>query len=135
MSARLAQRALTSVTEIDKSLQRLKDDGISMDKINLGLAYYGYAYILEDDSCTKPGCAAKSMVKQGPCGKTQQGLMDFAAIEQVIGNNSVDQTKDEDAAVMYFTWDKNNWYGFHCRAWTCELTAAGLRTMTTRRWR
>ena len=52
-----------SAIEIDESLQRLKNDGISMDKINLGLAYYGYAYVLEDDSCKKPGCPATSMVK------------------------------------------------------------------------
>jgi chitinase len=80
-----------------------------MKKVNLGLAYYGYAYILEDKSCSKPGCPASAPVETGPCGKTECTL-DVAEVQHIVANNTIDPTLSPEAAIMYFTWDENHWY-------------------------
>ncbi|RMJ22361.1 chitinase [Aspergillus sp. HF37] len=101
----------TNLTEIEDALQNLGDKGVSMKKVNLGLAYYGYAYILEDKSCSKPGCPAFAPIGTGPCGKTA-GTLEVAEVQHIIANNTIDPTLSPEAAIMHFTWDENNWAAY-----------------------
>lgn len=100
---------LTDIAEIDTALQSLLDDGVSAEKINLGLAYYGRSYTLKDHSCTKPGCPASGGGKPGKCSKSK-GTLDLTEIQRVMDKEDIDPKLDKDAAVMYFSWDQDQWY-------------------------
>lgn len=99
------------IPEIDESLQVVRNMGVSMDKVNLGLAYYGYGYVLESSSCTEPGCAASGAIKKGPCGKTD-GTLKISEIQDIMDKNGAEPKVDNEAAFAYFSWDQKNWYAF-----------------------
>lgn len=102
--------ATANDAEINTALEELlQQKSIPAHKINLGLAYYGYSYILEDESCSKPGCPAKSVGKAGPCSKSKGTLYD-SEIENIIDQKNPKQHVDKDAAIAYFTYDDKNWY-------------------------
>lgn len=107
-----------------------------MNKLNLGLAYYGYSYILENTSCKEPGCPATGAAKTtGPCGETT-GSMDIGEIQQIVTNNSITPKMNKDAAVMYFSWDENHWYVLHFPSLAIPvLMKPGCHTTTARRCR
>ncbi|RJE25923.1 chitinase [Aspergillus sclerotialis] len=101
----------TNLTEIDESLKVIRNMGVSMDKVNLGLAYYGYGYELQSSSCAEPGCSASSAIKKGPCGKTD-GTLKISEIQDIMDKSGAKPKVDNEAAVAYFSWDQKNWVAY-----------------------
>ena len=84
--------------------------GVSGDKLNLGLAFYGYTYTLKDPSCTDPDCAATGPGKPGPCSKAN-GTLHISEISKMVDNNKDIKPKlDKDTATMHFAFDNDQWY-------------------------
>jgi chitinase len=54
-----------NLTEISEGLNLLWRNGIQPNKVNLGIAFYGRSFTLQDTSCKSPGClfvASRSLV-------------------------------------------------------------------------
>ena len=49
-------QAHTNLTEIKQSIGLFQRVGVPLDRITLGLGFYGRSFQLSDSSCTKPGC-------------------------------------------------------------------------------
>ena len=49
-------QAHTNLTEIEQSIGLFQRVGVPLDRIVLGLGFYGRSFQLSDASCTKPGC-------------------------------------------------------------------------------
>jgi GH18 family chitinase len=50
-------QAHTNLTEIKQSVTLFQRAGVSIDRIVLGLGFYGRSFQLSDPACSAPGCA------------------------------------------------------------------------------
>ncbi|KAG8165716.1 hypothetical protein KVR01_004268 [Diaporthe batatas] len=89
----------TNLTEIKLATELLWRVGLSPSQVALGFGFYGRSFTLADPSCTKPGCPFSGGGAKGVCTGTS-GCEDFQVIH------------DKEAAVKYFSWDKNQWISF-----------------------
>jgi len=86
--------------------------GIAPADIVMGFGFYGRSFTLADPSCTTPGCPFSGASNPGPCTATG-GILGYYEILDVLAENpSVKPTQDTTDAVMYFTFDKNQWISF-----------------------
>jgi len=68
--------------------------------VNLGLAFYGRSFTLEDSSCKTPGCPFSSGGTAGSCTATS-GILSDSEIRSIITQYDLTPTLDSDAAVKY----------------------------------
>ncbi|KAJ5399170.1 hypothetical protein N7465_009659 [Penicillium sp. CMV-2018d] len=106
--------AHTNLTEIEGSLSLLWRNNISPSKVNLGLAFYGRTFDLEDPSCFQPGCLFSGAGAKG--GKTDTaGILSFGEIQDIIADNdgSIFTTYDNVAGVNYMVYNEGkSWVSF-----------------------
>ncbi|KAF8871692.1 hypothetical protein BD779DRAFT_1680159 [Infundibulicybe gibba] len=109
--------AHTNLTEIDNSLQLFIRVGVDLNKIVLGLGFYGRSFELQDKSCFDPtkGCHFSGPAAGGPC--TQAGgILSYSEIQDVLTRTNATPVWDKTAAVKYFGFDDgvnlNQWVSF-----------------------
>lgn len=86
--------------------------GISPAKMVLGFGFYGRSFTLTDPSCTTPGCAFSGASNPGPCTATG-GILGYYEILGILNQNpSISPIHDTTNAVMYFTFNKDQWVSF-----------------------
>ncbi|KAB2570582.1 Killer toxin subunits alpha/beta [Lasiodiplodia theobromae] len=106
----------TNLTEVDEALDLFWRNDISPSIINLGLGFYGRTFKLETPLCSKPGCKFGGPAGRGLC--TQEaGILSYREIREIIKEVSIygGVTYDEEAAVNYFTYGRNqgnSWVSF-----------------------
>ncbi|KAI3272712.1 CAZyme family GH18 [Penicillium roqueforti] len=106
--------AHTNITEIDASLSLLWRNDVSPSKVNLGLAFYGRTFELEDPSCFQPGCRFSGAGAKGPKTDTA-GILSFGEIQDLIASNkgSIFTTYDNVAGVNYMVYNEGkSWISF-----------------------
>ncbi|KAF7176125.1 hypothetical protein CNMCM7691_001601 [Aspergillus felis] len=85
-----------------------------MEKVLLGLGFYGRSFTLADSSCNTPGCKFYTENKStggavaGECTGTSGILSDYE-ISRIINDYSVNVMYDETAGVNWMTWSGNQW--------------------------
>ncbi|KKK25937.1 hypothetical protein ARAM_004842, partial [Aspergillus rambellii] len=115
--------AHTNLTEINQALELLWRNNINPHRINLGLAFYGRSFTLEDPQCTQPGCRYRDAGRAGPCTNTA-GVLSATEIQGILasgggggGGMRARQTLDVAAAVQIVVWDQDQWV-----SWDDEVT-------------
>ncbi|THG96438.1 hypothetical protein EW026_g5395 [Hermanssonia centrifuga] len=97
--------AHTNLTEIDQSLQLFMRAGVPLNKIVLGLGFYGRSFELSDKDCAAPGCPFNGPAAPGPC-TASAGILSYSEIQDVITRtNPANIVHDQTAAVKYFEFD------------------------------
>jgi chitinase len=96
-------------TDITQSLKKVWDAKINPQKVTMGLAYYGKTYTLSSGSCAKPGCAAKGPGNASACSNEAGSLYNSEIEELLSKDSSIKPVLDKNAAVKYFTWNKDQW--------------------------
>ncbi|KAG5951737.1 hypothetical protein E4U53_002386 [Claviceps sorghi] len=105
-------QAHTNLTEIKLAAELFWRVKIPAHKIALGFGFYGRAFTLSDPGCTKPGCPFSGGAKPGVCTKTS-GYLAYYEVQDILKKNSNIQVfHDKEAAVKYFTFDKNQWISY-----------------------
>ncbi|VDC05350.1 unnamed protein product [Peniophora sp. CBMAI 1063] len=111
-------QAHTNLTEIKDAVTLFQRVGVPLDRIVLGLGYYGRSFQLSDPTCSKPGCSFAGPAPGGPC-TASDGTLSFAEIQTILSTNpsegSVTTTTpvyDKDAQVKYVVYDTNNWVSY-----------------------
>ncbi|KAI7362264.1 glycoside hydrolase family 18 protein [Hortaea werneckii] len=104
-------QAHSNLTEIDQGLDLLWRNGIDPQKVVLGLGFYGRAFTLEIQGCSKPGCDFSGSAKEGACTE-QSGILSNSEIQDIITENGITPILVKEDAVKYFTWDSNQWVSY-----------------------
>ncbi|GJC84621.1 putative chitinase 10 [Colletotrichum liriopes] len=103
--------AHTNLTEIKHGLDLLWRNGVPANKVNLGLAFYGRTYKLEDPNCDTPGCGFADPGTAGQCSGTP-GYMSYQDIAYTINSNNPTPVYDEKEKVMYFKYRDDQWVSY-----------------------
>ncbi|OJD31319.1 glycoside hydrolase family 18 protein [Diplodia corticola] len=103
--------AHTNLTEIKDALDILWRADVPRGKVNLGLAFYGNSYTLENSSCSRPGCPFKDGGTPGPCSGAS-GVLIYKEIVDIINTNNIKPVHDTKAAVKYITWNADQWVAY-----------------------
>ncbi|EIN13198.1 bacteriodes thetaiotaomicron symbiotic chitinase [Punctularia strigosozonata HHB-11173 SS5] len=104
----------TNLTEIKDSINLFQRVGVPLDRIVLGLGFYGRSFELSDPTCSTPGCLFSGPAPGGPCTQSD-GTLSFAEIQDIIRMNGTSDTNivyDAIAQVKYVTYDTNNWVSY-----------------------
>lgn len=96
----------TNLTEIDKALSLFWRNNVSPSRVNLGLAFYGRTYTLEDPTCWDPGCPFKGPGNEGPCTHSP-GILSYSEIQKTLQSKEYFPIYDPVAAVNYMIYDGN----------------------------
>lgn len=103
--------AHTNMTEIKSALQLLWRNNVPAEKVNLGLAFYGRSYTLEDPECDTPGCVFTDPGRPYRCG-TQGGYLPYKDIAEIRKAKDAHEVHDEETGAMYMTYDHDQWVSF-----------------------
>ncbi|KAK4112964.1 glycoside hydrolase family 45 protein, partial [Canariomyces notabilis] len=103
--------AHTNLTEIKGAMDLLWRNGISSDKVTLGMAFYGRAFTASSPSCLTPGCTFESGANAQLCSR-EVGIILNSELDQLISSRQLTPTLDEAAAVKLLTWDSNKWVAY-----------------------
>ncbi|KAL3428704.1 bacteriodes thetaiotaomicron symbiotic chitinase [Aspergillus tetrazonus] len=101
----------TNLTEITDGLNLLWRNGVDPSKVLLGLGFYGRSFTLKDASCNSPNCEFSGGARAGECTATEGVLSDYE-INRIIERYSADVQYDEEAAVNWITWGRDQWVSF-----------------------
>ncbi|ORY04392.1 hypothetical protein BCR34DRAFT_572769 [Clohesyomyces aquaticus] len=103
--------AHTNLTEIKDALGLFWRNNVPMNRVNLGIGFYGRSYTLKDPACNKPGCPFKDVGVAGQC-TGQGGVMSFAEIEGYIKQYSLTTEYDQEAQAKYLAFNENQWVSY-----------------------
>ncbi|KAJ5094625.1 CAZyme family GH18, partial [Penicillium angulare] len=104
--------AHTNLTEIQEAMNLLWRNNVDPSKIVMGIGFYGRSFTLEDSSCTEPGCPFTGGGQPGSCTDTS-GILSYKEIMEIVKDVDVDGPYwEETAAVMYVTWDEDQWVSY-----------------------
>ena len=104
--------AHTNLTEIQEAMDLLWRNDVDPSKIVMGIGFYGRSFTLGDSSCTKPGCPMNGGGQPGSCTDTS-GILSYSEIMEIVKNVDINGPYwEETAAVMYVTWDDNQWVSY-----------------------
>ncbi|KAJ5344046.1 CAZyme family GH18 [Penicillium brevicompactum] len=104
--------AHTNLTEIQQSMDLLWRNNVDPSKIVLGIGFYGRSFTLKDSSCTGVGCPFTGGGQPGRC-TDASGILSYNEIMEIVENVDVQgPIWEETAAVMYVTWDDNQWVSY-----------------------
>lgn len=101
----------TNLTEIKESVNLLWRNNIPPEKVILGTGFYGRSFQLNSIDCTAPGCPFKGAAKKGEC-TGEGGILGWCEIKDIMKSRNITQIHDKDAAVNYFTFDKDQWVSY-----------------------
>jgi chitinase len=104
-------RPHTDITEIEKGLTPLWFDGVDPAKVNMGLAFYGRSYKLENPACGSIGCKFRGNGTAGECTNTE-GVLSNREIQRMIKEKGYKPYFNKTAMVKYFTYDRDSWIGY-----------------------
>ncbi|KAK7959255.1 glycoside hydrolase [Apiospora aurea] len=96
----------TNLTEIKAGLDLLWRNGISHDKVVMGLAFYGRGFTATSAECLEPGCTFDSGSPARAC-SGEISVMLNSEIDQVMESTGAKSRLDKDAAVKILTLDDN----------------------------
>ncbi|KZW01443.1 hypothetical protein EXIGLDRAFT_789286 [Exidia glandulosa HHB12029] len=120
-------QAHTNLTEIKESITLFQRIGVPLDRIVLGLGYYGRSFQLSDPTCSQPGCPFAGPAPGGPC-TASDGTLSFAEIQDILATSSRDgnvmvniPVYDQEAQVKYVVYN------------SATTRTIGLATMMRRR--
>ena len=106
--------AHTNLTEIQTALDLLWRNGVDSTQVNLGIGFYGRSFQLEDPSCVTPGCLQKGPGNSGPCTGIE-GYLSYAETDAIREEYNLQAEHDEETAVKYIAWGKDQWIAFDDR--------------------
>ncbi|CAJ2504362.1 Uu.00g117560.m01.CDS01 [Anthostomella pinea] len=86
----------TNIPELANWTLPLWYDQVDPSKVNMGLAYYGRGYTVEDINCVDVGCQWSGPGRPGPC-TAFSGVMSLTEIEKLIPQLGVEPTLDSEA--------------------------------------
>lgn len=102
----------TNLTEIKTAAELLWRVDTDPSKVVMGFGFYGRTFTLSDSSCTSPGCSFSEGGKAGSC-TDQSGYLAYYEVADILQKNpSISPMHDEDAAVLYFSWDDDQWISY-----------------------
>ncbi|KAJ3559300.1 hypothetical protein NM688_g427 [Phlebia brevispora] len=106
-------QAHTNLTEIKESVQLFMRAEVPLERIVLGLGFYGRSFQLSDPTCTTPGCPFSGPAPAGPC-TDSAGILSYSEIQNLITSTNSTPVYDGDAAVMYLVYgdDGTNWISY-----------------------
>ncbi|KAJ3559303.1 hypothetical protein NM688_g429 [Phlebia brevispora] len=106
-------QAHTNLTEIKESVQLFLRVEVPLDRVVLGLGFYGRSFELSDPTCTTPGCPFSGPAPAGPC-TDSAGILSYAEIQNVLTSTNSTPVYDADASVMYLVYgdDGTNWISY-----------------------
>ncbi|KAK2013706.1 bacteriodes thetaiotaomicron symbiotic chitinase [Colletotrichum eremochloae] len=105
-------QAHTNLTEIKLATQLLWRVGVKPEQVVLGYGFYGRAFELANPSCSKPGCPFAGGARKGPC-SNEAGILMYYEIQAILKKYpNLEPVFDEEAAVKYITWDRNQWISY-----------------------
>ncbi|KAJ5658730.1 CAZyme family GH18, partial [Penicillium longicatenatum] len=103
--------AHTNLTEIAEGMDLLWRNNIDPSKVVLGIGFYGRSFELDVDTCTDPGCPFVGGGENGTCTQTS-GILSYKEIMGIIESVDADPIWNEEAAVMYVTWNEIQWVSY-----------------------
>lgn len=135
-------RSQTSIIDIASDLLPLWFDNVSPSKLNLGVAYYGRGYTLQNPGCTDIGCQYTGASNAGPCTESA-GTLSLREIQVLIQQQRLVPEMLGDQMIKQISWGnqwvgyddsetinlKTNWADKHCLGgmvfWSMDLVNAG----------
>ncbi|KAI0865017.1 hypothetical protein F4860DRAFT_527723 [Xylaria cubensis] len=101
----------TNIPELYNWTLSLWYDKVDPSKINMGLAYYGRGYTVEDVDCTTVGCKWSGTSRPAPC-TNFGGVMSLQELQAiVIPEVGVKPILDPNAMMKYLVWG-DQWIGY-----------------------
>ncbi|KAI1749014.1 hypothetical protein F4782DRAFT_514853 [Xylaria castorea] len=100
----------TNIPELANWTLPLWYDKIDPSKVNMGLAYYGRGYTVDDVNCVHVGCKWTGPSRPGPC-TAFGGVMSLREIEDLIPQIGVKPILDSEAMMKYLVWS-DQWIGY-----------------------
>jgi LysM repeat protein len=106
-------RPHTNLTEIDGALDLLWRAEVAPEKVNMGLAWYGRTFTLEQNNCTAPNgvCQFSAAGLPGPCSDAG-GTLNLQEIQDIIAQENLTPGFDETAAIKYVAYNKTQWVSY-----------------------
>ena len=104
-------RPQTNASEILSGLTPLWFAGVSPEKVNLGLAYYGRTYTLSSPSCFDTNCAFSDAGRPGKC-TNYPGILSNMEIQDLIQTKGLKPKLYPDAMVKQIVYDEDQWAGY-----------------------
>jgi chitinase len=109
---RTAVHGQTDIRDIEQQASALWASGISLSKVNLGLAYYGRGFTLQNRTGTHEGCPAVGSIKNGPC--TQSGaesVLSLTEIKDIVAKRKLSPSLVKPGMYKQIVWD-GQWMGY-----------------------
>lgn len=100
----------TNIPELSNWTLPLWYDKVDPSKINMGIAYYGRGYTVENTSCIDTGCKWIGPSRAGPC-TAFEGIMSLQEIQDLIPQTGAKPFLDSTAMMKYLIWD-DQWIGY-----------------------
>ncbi|KAE8140397.1 glycosyl hydrolases family 18-domain-containing protein [Aspergillus pseudotamarii] len=105
-------QAHTNLTNIKEAADLLWRVGTDPGKVVMGFGFYGRTFTLKNSGCTAPGCPFTTGGTSGPCAHTS-GYLAYYEIQDLLDKNPhITPVHDKDAAVLHFTYDKDQWISY-----------------------
>lgn len=106
-------RPHTNITEIDEGLDMLWRAKVAPAKVNMGMAWYGRSFTLEDSKCAVPNgvCQFKEAALPGPCSDSA-GILNLYEIQDILSSGSLTPKLDKTAAIKYTAYNQTQWVGY-----------------------
>lgn len=105
-------RGHTDFRDIEDIAFPLWTSGVSMSKVNLGLAYYGRGFTFDDPSCEHENCNATNVIKNGSCTRSgRDGVLSLSEIKRIVKDRGFSPKPIPEAKYKEITWD-GQWIGY-----------------------
>jgi GH18 family chitinase len=107
-------RPHTNLTEIDAGLDLLWRADVAPEKVNMGMAWYGRSYTLQDTNCTTPNgvCQFNAAGMAGPCSNAT-GTLNLQEIQDILAEEQITPVLDKVAGVKYMAYkDSTQWVSY-----------------------
>ncbi|CZR65426.1 related to chitinase [Phialocephala subalpina] len=135
-------RSQSSIIDISSDLLPLWFDNVPPSKLNLGIAYYGRGYTLQNPGCADVGCPYAGASSPGTC-TGSAGVLSLREIQVVIQQQGLTPRLLPDEMIKQISWGnqwigyddtdtialKSNWADQHCFGglvfWSLDLVGVG----------
>jgi GH18 family chitinase len=106
-------RPHTNLTEIDAGLDLLWRADVAPEKVNMGMAWYGRTYTLQDTNCTTPNgiCQFSAAGTAGPCSNAT-GTLNLLEIQDILAEEQITPVLDKAAGVKYMAYNSTQWVSY-----------------------
>jgi chitinase len=106
-------RPHTNLTEIEGSLDLLWRADVAPEKVNMGMAFYGRSFTLQDTNCTTPNgvCQFTEAGMAGPCSGAT-GSLNLQEIQDILVEDQLTPILDKAAAIKYTAYNSTQWVAY-----------------------